>query len=90
MEKILPRLIREDISIRIDLQSSLGSVKADRGQIEQVIMNLAVNARDAMPAGGLLVIRTANTELDDSYVLKHPGAKAGPMSSWQSVIPESA
>ncbi len=77
MEKILPRLIREDISIRIDLQSSLGSVKADRGQIEQVIMNLAVNARDAMPTGGLLIIQTANTELDDSYVREHPGAKPG-------------
>ncbi|MGB2629261.1 MAG: PAS domain S-box protein [Candidatus Acidiferrum sp.] len=77
MEKILPRLIREDISIRMDLQSSLGSVKADRGQIEQVIINLAVNARDAMPTGGLLVIQTANAEFDDSYVVKHEGAKAG-------------
>ncbi|MGC2829806.1 MAG: ATP-binding protein, partial [Candidatus Acidiferrum sp.] len=55
----------------------LGNVKADLSQIEQVIMNLAVNARDAMPLGGELKINTANVELDQAYVWSHPGSKVG-------------
>ena len=77
MQKMLPRLIGEDIAIDIDLDPSLGTTKADQGQIEQVVMNLAVNARDAMPNGGKLQIETANRDLDDYYCSEHPGAKPG-------------
>lgn len=77
MEKMLPRLIGEDIAVRIELSDGLGAVRADRGQVEQVIMNLAVNARDAMPAGGTLLIQTANRELDELYARDHPGARLG-------------
>jgi two-component system, cell cycle sensor histidine kinase and response regulator CckA len=77
MEKMLPRLIGEDIAVRIELGEGLGAVRADRGQVEQVIMNLAVNGRDAMPAGGTLIIQTANRELDELYARDHPGARLG-------------
>ena len=77
IEKMLRRLIGEDIELRTSLDSALGPVKADPGQIEQVIMNLAVNARDAMPQGGTLVIETANADLDDEYSLQHPPLPAG-------------
>ena len=77
MQKMLPRLIGEDIEVQVDLQSDLGTVKADRSQVEQVIMNLAVNARDAMPTGGKLLIETANTEFDETYTRNHDGAKLG-------------
>jgi PAS domain S-box-containing protein len=77
MEKMLPRLLGEDIAVSIKLDPELGRVKADQGQIEQVVMNLAVNARDAMPGGGKLVIATANVELDQAYARQHPGAKPG-------------
>ena len=77
MEKMLPRLLGEDIEVSLILDPGLGNVKADQGQIEQVIMNLAVNARDAMPAGGKLKIQTANVVLDQMYTRSHPGSKAG-------------
>lgn len=77
MVKMLPRLLGEDIEVGTCLDSDLGMVKADQGQIEQVIMNLAVNARDAMPKGGRLRIETANVELDQAYVRQHPGSKPG-------------
>jgi PAS domain S-box-containing protein len=77
MEKMLPRLLGEDIEVTLILDPGLGNVKADQGQIEQVIMNLAVNARDAMPAGGKLKIQTANVVLDQMYTRSHPGSKAG-------------
>ncbi|MHB8486121.1 MAG: hybrid sensor histidine kinase/response regulator [Candidatus Acidiferrales bacterium] len=77
MEKMLPRLIGEDIQLNLILDPVIGQVKADPGQIEQVVMNLAVNARDAMPDGGKLTIQTANTELDAVFTREHPGSIAG-------------
>jgi len=77
MEKMLPRLIGEDIEIVIALDPAIGSVKADQGQLEQVVMNLAVNARDAMPDGGKVVITTTNVSLDEAWTRLHPGSKVG-------------
>jgi two-component system cell cycle sensor histidine kinase/response regulator CckA len=77
MQKMLLRLLGEDIEVSLELNPALGSVMADQSQIEQVIMNLAVNARDAMPTGGKLKIQTANVELDQTYTRNHPGSKAG-------------
>jgi len=72
MEKMLRRLIGEDVELSTSLDPDLGKVRADQGQIEQVIMNLAVNARDAMPEGGKLVIHTANFEMDEAFVRRYP------------------
>jgi CheY-like chemotaxis protein len=72
------RLIGEDIKIVLGLSTAPEPVKADRGQIEQIIMNLAVNARDAMPAGGTLTIETASVELDEHTVHQHLGVTPGP------------
>jgi two-component system cell cycle sensor histidine kinase/response regulator CckA len=77
MEKMLPQLLGEDIEVTLVLDPLLGNVRADQSQIEQVIMNLAVNARDAMPMGGKLKIETANADLDDAYTRLHPGSKVG-------------
>jgi len=71
VKKMLGRLISEDIEVTTLLDPNLGRVQADQGQIEQVIVNLAVNARDAMPHGGKLTIETANMEVDDAYAAQH-------------------
>ena len=78
MGKLLPRLIGEDIELVIRTAKSAGSVRADASQMEQVIMNLAVNARDAMPNGGKLVIETANADIEQTYTASHPLMKPGP------------
>ncbi|MFH1740006.1 MAG: transporter substrate-binding domain-containing protein, partial [bacterium] len=78
IHKMLARLIGEDIEVVTLKASDLGLVKVDPGQIEQVLMNLAVNARDAMPQGGKITIETQNVDLDESYTRGHMGAKPGP------------
>jgi two-component system cell cycle sensor histidine kinase/response regulator CckA len=77
LDKMLHRLIGEDVKLELSLASALGAVRADPGQIEQVIMNLAVNSRDAMPTGGSLTIETANVDLDEAYAREHAGASPG-------------
>jgi len=77
-KKLLGRLIGEDIELVTVLDLDLGNAKADPSQVEQVIMNLAVNARDAMPEGGKLALSTGNAVLDESYVKENPGSHAGP------------
>jgi PAS domain S-box-containing protein len=75
--KMLQRLIGEDVSLATLVSPDPRSVKADRGQIEQVLMNLAVNARDAMPEGGKLTLETANVDLDAEYCGANPGMRPG-------------
>jgi two-component system, cell cycle sensor histidine kinase and response regulator CckA len=77
-EKLLQRLIGEDIELLVILNPALHRVKADPGQIEQIIMNLAVNARDAMPSGGKLTVETSNVELDEKYAAQHASTLPGP------------
>jgi PAS domain S-box-containing protein len=77
LEKMLHRILGEDIELATFLSENLGRVKADPGQMEQVIMNLAVNARDAMSSGGKLTIETKNVELDQEYARSHVGSKPG-------------
>jgi PAS domain S-box-containing protein len=76
-ERMLNRLIGEDVSLTTVLAPDLGLVKVDPGQIEQVIMNLVVNARDAMPQGGKVTIETANVDLDGNYAQTRPEVKTG-------------
>ena len=77
LDKMLRRLIGEDVQVETVTAANLGAVKADPGQIEQVIMNLVVNARDAMPTGGKLTLETANVMLDEDYSREHEGVSPG-------------
>jgi CheY-like chemotaxis protein len=77
LRKMLRRMIGEDIELRVSLESELGNIKADPVQLEQVIMNLVVNARDAMPKGGKLSIETSNIYLDESYAREHVSVVPG-------------
>jgi CheY-like chemotaxis protein len=78
IEKMLRRLVGENIEMELVLAPDTQTIKADRSQIEQVILNLVVNARDAMPNGGKLIIETGNWQLDRSTVLRHPYVIPGP------------
>ena len=78
MQKMLSRLLTENIKLELHLAPDLHPIHADIGQVEQVLMNLVVNARDAMPDGGQLVVATADVVLDEAYVGLHADARAGP------------
>src|SRR2546422_1584362 len=78
MDKMLRRLIGEDIELRTVLADRVGAIKGDPGQLEQVIMNLAVNARDAMPTGGKLTIETTNVDLYADHAAGHLDIEPGP------------
>ncbi|MBI2678885.1 MAG: PAS domain S-box protein [Candidatus Koribacter versatilis] len=77
LEKMMQRLLGEDIELQIVLAPSLSAVRADPGQIEQVVMNLAVNARDAMPQGGKLVIETRDVQVSEAFAAHEPGLAPG-------------
>ena len=78
IERLLRRLIGEDVQLLTVRSSEDSLVRADPGQLEQVIANLAINARDAMPGGGALTLSTENVVLDERFVRAHPGARLGP------------
>jgi PAS domain S-box-containing protein len=75
---LIDRLVGEDVEVVVRRGGGPSTVIGERGNIEQIVLNLAVNARDAMPEGGTLTIATADVELDEEYALTHPGARPGP------------
>ena len=77
MDELLQRVVGEDIGLAAVLSDDLGTVRMDLGQLEQIILNLVVNARDAMPDGGRILIKTANTELDEAYARNHANVTQG-------------
>ena len=77
-ERMLSRVLGEDVALRFELSPDLGTVRVDAGQFEQVLLNLVVNARDAMPHGGSLVVATANLQVTAAMVEQHPGVSPGP------------
>jgi signal transduction histidine kinase/CheY-like chemotaxis protein len=78
VKELLPPVLGDDINLVLDLAPDLGHVKADPAQMEQAIMNLTLNARDAMPHGGELKIQTRNADLDEAWIRKHEGTQEGP------------
>jgi PAS domain S-box-containing protein len=78
LDQLLRRLMGENIEMKTFVSKNVGAIKADPGQIEQVIMNLVVNARDALPNGGRIVIETSNVDLDSTYTLDHAAVRPGP------------
>jgi CheY-like chemotaxis protein len=78
MAKMLERLLGEDVALELKCAGEILPIEADAGMIEQIIMNLAVNSRDAMPKGGQLLITTTTLEADEAYVQHHPEARSGP------------
>src|SRR6185295_5566953 len=78
LRAMLRRLIGEDVTVALALCPEPALVRADPGQVEQIIVNLAVNARDAMPRGGKLTLETSNVEIDEHYARAYPSAKPGP------------
>lgn len=77
VDKMLRRLISENVQIVTRPEANLGSIKADLGQMEQVLLNLVINARDAMPSGGTITIETGNMKLDETYASQHAGVHPG-------------
>jgi two-component system, cell cycle sensor histidine kinase and response regulator CckA len=75
---MLDRLIGDNVELVSDLSTTLGTIKADPGQVKQVMMNLAINSRDAMPGGGKIIIETANIDIDEAFAIQHPFTKPGP------------
>ena len=75
--EMIQRMVGEDVRVSFNLGATLGMVKADPGQIEQILMNLCINARDAMPKGGKIVVETGNVTLDEYYVQRYSGVLAG-------------
>ncbi len=78
MHKLIQRLVGEDVTVRLALGTETGKVKMDPTHLEQVVMNLVVNARDAMPKGGVLTLETTNLHLDEGFARTHLGVTAGP------------
>jgi CheY-like chemotaxis protein len=76
-EKLLRRVLGEDVELAVSLQPALWAVRCDRGQVEQVVLNLAMNARDAMPSGGKLSLQTANVEVDERLTASRPWMRPG-------------
>src|SRR6185369_4578591 len=78
MDAMIRRLVGEDVTVEAIIAPDLGRIKADAGSIEQVILNLVINARDAMPVGGKLTIEAKNAEFDETYGREHLGGVLGP------------